>query len=472
MQRSSLRSSGSIFRRVLRPAVAPLALGLLAAGCTPHQSEPTPTAGTLDVYRYVAIGDGYTAGFSEGGLTATGQQYSFPNLLAQQFIRINPPATFTQGLLPAGTGTGYLTSQSSTGVGGKPLLYHTWLVRRGRAVRGSYVVNAAACGGPDTTFLYSQAASSPLSQNLGVPGLGLAQVEVAGLGNTANQARYGSFNSYFERLLPANDNRTYLQVATDASSSATFFTFFMGLGDALPYILSGGECGTPPNSSILTSNAKKMLDRLAANGRQGVIALTPSVQNLPLLQLGGKNGVRGQLIEGVNPDSIYVRSAPGNVVRAIDAGDFILPAGLDRLGAPENVTLPNGTTVSVRYGLSKRNPLVRRDVLDYFEFNRINTPLVTLNTELERLAKNVYKLPFVSLDDELFTQINRRISVNGVEYSSDIMRGNFYSLDMYSLTPRGNALLANTFIKAINGQYRANIPFIDPNTLPTTTRPQ
>ncbi|RSK24301.1 hypothetical protein [Hymenobacter metallilatus] len=457
-----------LHRFSLRSAVLPLAFGTLLAGCTPDQSEPTPNAGTLDVAKYLAVGDGYTAGLSDGGLTATSQEYAYPALIARQIIRLNPEASFTQGLLPAGTGTGYLTLRGIDDRG----LPQTSRVTRGRAVRGSFFANPTACGGPDTTFLYAQAASSPLSQNLGVPGLGLTQIEVAGLGNTANQSRTGSFNPYFERLLPANDNRTYLQAVTDASASASFFTFFMGLGDALPYVLSGGECGSFPNTTTLNANAKKVLDRLTSNSRKGVIALLPTLQNLPVLRLGGKDGIRRTLTQGASPDSIYVRSAPANVVRAIDAGDFILPAGLARLGAAEQITLPNGTTVTARYGLSKRNPLVRRDVLDYFEFSRVNSPLVALNTELDRLAKTVYKLPTVNLDDELFTQVNRRISVNGVEYSSEPVRGNFYSLDLYSLTPRGNALLANTFIKVINANYQANIPFVDPNSLPTTARPQ
>ncbi|MFD2786510.1 hypothetical protein [Hymenobacter rubripertinctus] len=468
MQRFQPRFPVLIFRPLLRLALLPLAAGSLLSSCAPTQTEPTPSAGPLDVSRYLAVGDGYTAGFSDGGLTAASQEYSYPALLARQFARINPQAAFTQGLLPAGTGTGYLTLRELNALG----IPQTSRVTKGRAVRSAYFVNPTACGGPDTTFLYAQAPSAPLSQNLGVPGLGLTQVGVAGLGNTANQNKTGAFNPYLERLLPLNDNRTYLQTVTDASANASFFTFFMGLGDALPYMLNGGECGAAPSGSLLNLNAKKVLDQLTANGRPGVIALVPSLQNLPFLRLGGKDGIRGQLTQGANPDSIYITSSIGNVVRPIDAGDFVLPAGLARLGRQETVALPGGGTVQARYGLSRRNPVSRRDVLDLNEFSRVNSSLIGLNTELERLATKVYKLPFVKLEDELFFQINTRISVNGVEYSAAPVRGNFYSLDLYSLTPRGNALLANAFLKTINKSYRANIPYVDANTLPTTARPQ
>ena len=55
-------------------------------------------------------------------------------------------------------------------------------------------------------------------------------------------------------------------------------------------------------------------------------------------------------------------------------------------------------------------------------------------------------------------------------YSSELVRGYVFSLDYYTLTPRGNALVANTFISAINKAYLANIPVVDVNSLPTTAQ--
>ena len=471
MQRFSSRFPVLTSRQLLRAALLPLAAASLLTSCAPNQTEPTPSTGPLNVSRYLAVGDSYTAGTSDGGLTAASQSYAYPALLARQFVRINPAAVFTQGLLPGGPGTGYLTLRE-LGPNGLP---QTSRVTQGRAIRDAYYVNPAACGGSDTTFLYAQATASPLSQNLGVPGLRLTQAGVVGLGNTSNQERTGAFNPYLERLLPLNDDRTYVEAVTAASTDVTFFTFFLGLDEILPYILSGGECGTVPSSSLLTLNARKILDELTAGGRPGVIALLPNPQNLPILRLGGKNGIRGQLIPGFNPDSIFVfataRSNPSGSVRLI-GDDFILPAGLARLGKEEDVTLPDGQVIRARYGLSELNPIARQDVFDSNEFNKAYSPLKLLNDELKRLGEKVYHVPVVNLEEELFFPIENTISVNGVEYSSAPVRGNFYSLDLYSLTPRGNALLANAFIKTINSSYGANIPFVDPNTLPTTARPQ
>ena len=234
---------------------------LLLAACAPGQDNPTP-ATTINVSRYVAVGDSYTAGVSAGGLTRASQNYSFPNLLAQQLSRASTAATFSQPLLEDGSGAGYLTLVEYMPTTGVPR------VRRvaGQAVVRS-VINPAACGGPDTVRLLSRSATSAsLPQNLGVPGLQVGQIEVANLGNATNATPGGNFNPYFERLLPAADSRTYLQTVTTASTSATFFTFFMGLDNLLPYVRSGGTCGPLPVSSLTTlmkNNAKKLLDVLA-----------------------------------------------------------------------------------------------------------------------------------------------------------------------------------------------------------------
>ena len=83
------------------------AAALLLNACAPGQDAPTP-ATSVNVSRYLAVGDSYTAGYSAGGLTRTSQEYSFPNLLARQLRGASPEATFSQPLLETGTGTGYL----------------------------------------------------------------------------------------------------------------------------------------------------------------------------------------------------------------------------------------------------------------------------------------------------------------------------------------------------------------------------
>lgn len=455
-----------------------LAAALLLHACAPGQDVPTPTAG-VDVRQYLAVGDGYTAGFSAGGLTRASQEYSFPNLLAQQLRSAAPEATFVQPLLEAGTGSGYfeLVDLPSSGVP---------RVRRvaGQAVR-RLVVNPTACGGPDTVRLLARSPTAgALPQNLGVPGLFLTQVEIAGLGNEAQATPGAAFNPYFERLLPAADGRTYLQAVGSAAATATFFTYFQGLDNLLPYVRSGGECGPLPNSALTTqlkNNAKKVLDVLTAGGRPGIIARLPALTTLPLLRQGRGFALQARLQAQFGDNALlYIEDPLGSgAAQPITDGDYVLATALPRVGQPTAVVV-GGATLQLPYGRDPRNPLRDADVLDGTdEVSRISSVLNQYNTELERLASDVYRLPVITaagtlntldLDVELFDQVAGAIAVGGVVYSAEPVRGNFFSLDYYSLTPRGNGLLVNAFIVAINRAYQANIPAVDVNSLPTVAQ--
>jgi hypothetical protein len=304
------------------------------------------------------------------------------------------------------------------------------------------------------------------------------------LGNETRATPGGVFNPYFERLLPAADNRTYLQAVTDASTSATFFTYFAGLDDLLPYVRSGGQCAPFPNlalTNLLKANAKKILDRLTAGGRPGIIARLPDLTSLPLLRLGKGLGLQARLQASFGDNALlYIEDPLGfGPAQPITDNDYVLATALPRVGQLTPV-LVGTTTQMLPYGRDVRNPLRDADVLDGTdELSRIAGVLNSYNNELERLASQVYRLPAIdvstkqsSLDLNLtvFNQVADAISVGGVVYSSEPVRGNFFSLDYYTLTPRGNGVVANAFITAINKAYRANIPAVEVNNLPTVAR--
>jgi hypothetical protein len=447
---------------------------LLLHACAPSQDAPTPVVG-LNVSRYLAVGDSYTAGVSNGGLTRASQEYSFPNQLAQQLRGAQPDALFAQPWLE-GSGAGYLELVDLSAQG----------VLRTRRIPGQdvrrTVTNPTACGGPDTVRLLTRSATaSALPQNLGIPGLLLTQIETVGLGNEARATPGAAFNPYFERLLPAASNLTYRRAVTKAAASATFFTFFLGLDNLMPYVRSGGECGPVP-SSILTGqlqrNAKNLLDTLTAGKRPGIIAALPDVKNLPLLRAGRGDLLEKRLQERFGDKALlYVQDRISGDALAITTADYVLATALPRVGQPTPVVV-GGSTVLVPYGRDARAPLRNADVLDSEEVSRVNKTLGDYNNELNRLAGDVYKMPVLNntqlkylLDVNTvmpsLVNVREAISVGGVVYNDEPVRGNFFSLDYYTLTPRGNALLANAFISAINRAYQANIPAIDANSLPS-----
>lgn len=452
-------------------------LPLLAlSACVPDQTEPVPNAAQLNFSNYVAVGDLYSAGFSNGGVTPRSQLLSFPNLLAYQFSLARPGISFVQPIVGGEAGTGYLRLRELSAAG-LPLTERVPVARQN--VRAKYLFSTI-CGTSDTAYVYSRAQNTKLPNNLAVPGLRLAQLNIAGLGSEANAMAGTAFNSYFERLLPANDSRTYLRAVNN--SKATFFTLLVGLEDILPYALKGGECVARPNTStnkrLREDNLRTLLDSLTANGRPGAVASIPALGTLPYFQVG-----RGLRVQELVKATIYVLPSNSDEVRPIDNEDRILPAYLSLLGQPVAYTTPDGSTASLPYGLDARVPLTRGQVLDQNEFIAVNQIITDLNTLLKNLTdpksgSYKYQVAFVDVN-QLFQNISGSntgsldggFSINGVEYSGVPVRGNFFSLDLYSLTPRGNGLVANTFLRQINSYYGTNLPLLDVNTLPTTSLP-
>src|SRR5687768_16399157 len=98
----------NINKKSLLPALALVALGF---GCKPDVDDAGFSTGTADFSKYVAFGDNYTAGYSNGGVTRESQENSFPNIIAQQIARAGGSSTFNQPLF-AGNGTGQLVLAS------------------------------------------------------------------------------------------------------------------------------------------------------------------------------------------------------------------------------------------------------------------------------------------------------------------------------------------------------------------------
>ena len=423
--------TGGYFALVVLSALAGL------AGCAPGQDNPGPSVGRFDASSYVAVGDSYSSGYSNGRLTRTGQSNSYPALLARQVRLAGAGAAFPQALLPEGSPAAYA---------------------------------GPTCSGPQTVPQFGARAAA-LPQDLTVPGLRLADVETAGYGNAATPA----FNPYFERLLPvANAGTTYLQAVTTASASATFFTYFVGLDDILPFLRSGGTCGALPTS--LNEPARKILDVLAANGRRGIIAQLPDIRNLPLLTSAPELQLR--LRTSADTTGLYVYNSDFQEATAVTANDFVLTKAVPRIGQRTPVVV-NGTTLQLPYGRDSRNPLADADVLDRREYEKVDQLRLSHNTYLLTRARDAYRLPAVnttskastlSIEDAVFGKVAASLSIGGVQYSAVPGSGGIYSADLYSFTPRGNGLLANAFIQALNVAYGANIPFVDNNSLPTTAQ--
>lgn len=290
--------------------IAPL-LAFLAAGCEPSIKDEinsgTYYAGEADFSSYVAIGNSLTAGYMDGTLYRSGQQNSFPNILAKQF-KIVGGGEFTQPPL----------DDDTNDVGGM-------------------LINGNALPGFDTKLVMNMSTSSPENKkgtvaldvnkraqkayhNAGVPGAKTFHLIAAGYGSMSNLLA-GKANPYFVRTATSDETTVMADVMT---LKPTFFTNWIGANDVLAYATSGGEGvdqNEQANGTDLTQYGgndithvgvfkmayEGIVNTLVSGGAKGVVATVPDVTTIPFFTTVPYNPITAAAVvqPGQNPDEVF-----------------------------------------------------------------------------------------------------------------------------------------------------------------------
>ncbi|WP_019990792.1 SGNH/GDSL hydrolase family protein [Rudanella lutea] len=407
----------------------------------PNAGLPTPTRGEADFTKYVAVGNSLTAGYQDGGLYREGQLSSYPALLAGQF-KTAGGGEFVQPLFAEAqaNGSGYLKLTSLTPTTG-------------------IVLPGAARGGQTTGGQLLLTKYSGANQNLGVPGIRMADIQRPGYGSVQG-------NAFFERLLPDNSTTTYLQYVSDNLNGATFFSCWLGNNDALGYATSGGVSPLT-DEAVFNTNYTAMLNKLTENNRKGIVIGIPPVSVVPFFTtvtlpqlLAQVNAAVQQQAPGTpSITALVIQSpaAPGGV-RATKSGDLLLLQPFIS-GEYNKIGSTSAGTGRGPYGLSATNPLPSQFVLDAEEVTLLNARIAAFNQTMKTgaEAKNIaYLDPGV-----LLTRAQQGITENGVTYNTTFVQGGIFSLDGVHLTPAGYALTANDIINTINAKYKSTIPTLN-----------
>jgi hypothetical protein len=117
-----------------------------------------------------------------------------------------------------------------------------------------------------------------------------------------------------------------------------------------------------------------------------------------------------------------------------------------------------------RFGFSARNPWPTSLILDAAEVSAANAAVEAFNATIRGTAESK-GLALVDAN-ALLRQFQTGILYNGVGVNAAFVSGGLFSLDGVHLTPKGYAITANEFIKAINTRYGATIPQVDVNNYP------
>lgn len=423
-----------------------LALSVLAVSCQPTIEEPTASAADLNLSRYVAFGDYNTAGFMNGGLSRESQQNAYPAILAKQFTLFGAPATFSQPYF-SGEGTPMMELTSENG---KPVI---------RNAEEFVKLTLAECAGlPSLNKPFSGNLAEV--QNFGVPALKIKQLKTPGLGNAANQ-NTPNFNPYFERLLPAGDNRSYLDVA--GASNPTFFTAWFGMSEITSYMMSGGTCAALPTPAEFTTEMSGLLNILAnsQNGgkaqRQGVLLNLPSFDDLPYTKAADLVKIQNDLRKQTNNGNLTIWVRTKRIL-------ITPPSTYDSVFVvqeKELLTAKGMATLGIQgHGLSRENPLLNDEALDRLEVKTVSDNLNSYNSAINALVQNPNYANKVIIADmkQLFGTMRNGVIFNGVKYDLSPVKGGVFSLDNFTLTPRGQAIVANKIIQAMNYEVLPKSP--------------
>ncbi len=222
-----------------------VASSILLMGCDPEFSNPVGdtssySKGSADFSHYVAIGDSLTAGYADGTLYQTGQENSFPNILATQLKTVGG-GTFRQPLMSDNLG--------GLSLGGSPMpASGSSQPGRTRLIFDASIKTPVPIEGTPSTELHPALNQNILSgtfNNMGVPGAKSFHLLAPGYGalsgifdiNSNTIVSPVTANPYFIRFATSD---TASMLSDSVAQNPTFFTVWVGNNDVLAYATDGG----------------------------------------------------------------------------------------------------------------------------------------------------------------------------------------------------------------------------------------
>ncbi len=460
-----------------------------------------PTAGTANFSKFVSLGNSLTAGYSDGAVFIDGQKASYTNILAQQFATVG--------------GGEFKIPFMADNIGGFKIGGTVFSGPRRASTGGAAPVPVA--GTPSTEILTSIAAAGPYN-NCGVPGaksfhlLSPSYGSAAGIGSTANP--------YYVRFAP---NATTSVVAYAMSQTPTFFSLWIGNNDVLGYATSGGDGTDPITPSAgpagvgFDASYDALVNTLTSAGAKGVVANIPYVSTTPFFTFvatnpiplnatqvaslnplwGGLNAILASVnqparfqtltVSSTNPLLIAddmlaydatalftaaLQGAPfnfppatagflGNLYGrarhasgAVATRDYVILLEAGKIGTIQPGFPPNNNTIGVTY------PMEDKSILSAGEAALVKTATDSFNAKIKAVAA-AKGLAFVDANATQNKVANGGVTANGFTVTSAFITGGGFSTDGVHPSPRGYALIANEFIKAINTTYGSNLKGVD-----------
>jgi len=424
----------------------------IVVSCKPKFDVPDPDKGNIDVSNYVAIGSSMTAGYSNGALYYEAQQNSYAAILAEQFKLIGGGDFKIPNVSPSSIGMGNANNA--------PSILGNRTDCQGTVSLGPVKI---ATQGDVSVFTNVYPSQGPFN-NMGVPDVKVIDMDVAGYSNPFYQRMASSASS---------------SILSDAvAKNPTFFSVNLGLHDVLKYTLKGAAADsiTPIAGSVnvgFEASINNVIDKLTANGAKGVITNIPSIKTMAYFNTIAWNALKLDATTATNLSNFYANLDSTKFYEG-DNGFIIMDSNNPFLGFRQAVageyillSVPLDSIKCHKWG--SLIPIPDRYSLTLSEIEKIENAIDSYNIILKNIA-NAKGLAFVDVN-AFYTKIKSGFIYNGVTVNAAFVSGGAYSLDGLNLTGRGNALLANEFIKAINSTYNSSIPEVDAMKYPAVKFP-
>jgi hypothetical protein len=305
-------------------------------------------------------------------------------------------------------------------------------------------------------------------QNLSVP---LMRVTHAADKKLAYLFNIPNYNPFYERFAP-DQNTSVLDLAEQ--QRPTVFTAFLGAGDYLLHAVQGGandgraQLGssiipvpglyslTPP--AVFDAAYTEVVDRLTATGAKGALATLPDIAHIPHFSTVPYDTL---LLTAEEAQQLTTRYAPQGFTFQAGRNALVVTDrnGTLRRAQPTDRPVLQAMPEIKCKGLGKTEPLPHEWFLEPSEWSEIQAATQAYNQTIRRLAQ-AKGLALADLN-LLFAQLaTGGLWAEGIPFNSNFVIGGFFSLDGLHPTGRGQALIANEFIKALNTTYSANLPLV------------
>lgn len=494
------------------------------SACEPEIETPEPSAGAeLNLSNYIAIGNSLTAGYASNGLFLEGQKAAYPELIAMQMRQAGGGA-FVTPFFPEDQrdGTGYLRLDGFVAGAASPTPILTQVPRSPAVLAGKSPFAYNATLNPDSAVL--KPFGGDKINNWGVPGIRVADIETAGYGypnayfgrmlteaekpGTSYAAKILAQNpSFFTCWLGNNDVLGYstaggyvdLGRTTDPQLFRNNYTGFIdklvnGPGKPKGVVANIPDVTSIPFFTTVTPGVKTALSAAGAPAffefkfdSAFVNVVTPAILDVtgqtkildslkvkpwPVSRMGSLNPVTGTIDGDVFLTLTFSPYAgmlgkPGgkawvDIVKTLvkTFGNLQAFAGIPKPALEAGVWAVSGLDTTKPFGLHWKNPLPDVFVLNAMETARAREATAAFNETIKSVAES-RGLAFVDANAYL-KKVTATAYYDGIATRSSFLSGGAFSLDGVHLTPRGNALAANEFIKAINQKYKSRIMVLNP----------